>query len=119
MNKEKQKVDYGVDAPGVIRHLFLAGIALLLLSRFVPPVTVGGATFILRPMFRNTGIGCIAGGVLTAVYSKFMKFRRRLGVPQNCCLRLRSALDFSPVYGPTSLLPHFPLAGLPVTRSWR
>ena len=34
-------------------------------------------------------------------------------------LRLRSVLDFSPVYGPTSLLPHFPSTGLPVTRSWR
>ena len=77
MNKEKQKVDYGVDAPGVIRNLFLAGIALLLLSRFVPPVTVRGATFIFRPMFRNTGIGCIAGGLLMVVYSKFMKFRHR------------------------------------------
>jgi len=32
-------------------------------------VTVGGASFVFTPMFRNTGIGCIAGGVLmTASY---------------------------------------------------
>jgi hypothetical protein len=53
-----------VDALGVIRNLFLAGIALLALCRFVFQVTVGGATFVFTPMFRNTGIGCIAGGVL-------------------------------------------------------
>jgi len=46
-------VDYGVDAPGVIRNLFLAGIALLALCRFVFQVTVGGATFVFTPMFRT------------------------------------------------------------------
>jgi len=40
MSKEKRKVDYGVDAPGVIRNFLLAGIALLVLARFVPAVTV-------------------------------------------------------------------------------
>src|SRR6516162_10526553 len=74
MSKEKHKVDYGVDAPGVIRNFLLAGIALLVLARFVP-VTVRGVTFLLSPMFRSTAIGCIAIGVLMVVYSKFMKFR--------------------------------------------
>ena len=55
MSNEKQKVDYGVDAPGVIRNLFLAGLALLVLWRFVPAVTVGGATFIFTAMFRKHG----------------------------------------------------------------
>jgi SAM-dependent methyltransferase len=82
MSNEKQKVDYGVDAPGVIRNLFLAGLAMLVLWRFVPPVTVGGATFTFTPMFRNTGIGCIAGGVLMVLYSKFMKFRHRDKMPE-------------------------------------
>ena len=77
MSKEKHKVDYGVDAPGVIRNFLLAGIALLVLARFVPAVTVGGATFLFSPMFRSTAIGCIASGVLMVVYSKFMKFRHR------------------------------------------
>ena len=67
-------MDYGVDAPGVIRNFLLAGIALLVLARFVP-VTVRGVTFLLSPMFRSTAIGCIAIGVLMVVYSKFMKFR--------------------------------------------
>lgn len=57
-------MDYGVDGPGVMRNFLLTGIALLVLSRFVPAVTAGGATFIFSPMFRNTGIGCIASGVL-------------------------------------------------------
>ena len=38
-------MDYGVDAPGVIRNFLLAGIALLVLARFVP-VTVRGVTFL-------------------------------------------------------------------------
>ena len=69
-------MDYGVDAPGVIRNFLLAGIALLVLARFVP-VTVRGVTFLLSPMFRSTAIGCIASGVLMVLYSKFMKFRHR------------------------------------------
>ena len=36
MTKEKHKVDYGVDAPGVIRNFLLAGIALLVLSDSCP-----------------------------------------------------------------------------------
>jgi arsenite methyltransferase len=71
------KADYGVDAPGVIRNLFLAGVAALAFYRFLPSVTIGGVTLLLSPMFRNTAIGCIAGGVLMLVYSKFMKFRHR------------------------------------------
>jgi arsenite methyltransferase len=77
MNGEAAKADYGVDAPGVIRNLFLVGVAALALYRFLPSVTIGSVTLLLSPMFRNTAIGCIAGGVLMLVYSKFMKFRHR------------------------------------------
>lgn len=71
------KPDYGIDAPGVIRNLFLAGAACLLLFRFLPSLTVGSVTFLLSPMFRNTAIGCILGGLLMLVYSKSGKFRHR------------------------------------------
>jgi len=77
MSGGQTKPDYGVDAPGVIRNLFLAGAAALVLWRVLPSVTLGGVTLLLSPMFRNTAIGCFAGGVLMLVYSKFMKFAHR------------------------------------------
>jgi SAM-dependent methyltransferase len=77
MDGRTQKADYGVDAPGVIRNLFLAGIAALALSRFLPSVRVGGVTILVSPMFRNMAIGFLLGGVLMLLYSKFMKFGHR------------------------------------------
>jgi len=77
MSGEQKKPDYGVDAPGVIRNLFLAGIAALAVSRFLPSVKIGSVTLLLSPMFLNTGLGCITGGVLMLVYSKFMEFHHR------------------------------------------
>jgi SAM-dependent methyltransferase len=71
------KADYGIDAPGVIRNLFVVGIVCVALYRFLPNVTVGGVTFLLSPMFRNTAIGCFAGGVLMLAYSLWMKFGHR------------------------------------------
>jgi hypothetical protein len=56
MSKKKQKPDYGVNAPGVIRNLFVAGIAALALSRFLPSLTLGSVTFLSGPMFRNVAI---------------------------------------------------------------
>jgi len=66
-----------VDAPGVIRNLFLAGIAALALWPLLPSVTIGNVRILLSPMFQNIAVGFIAGGVLMLVYSKFMKFRHR------------------------------------------
>src|SRR5271166_3866870 len=77
MSGAGQKADYGLDAPGVVRNLFLAGIAAVALYALLPRATVGGITFILTPMFRNTAIGCFAGGVLMVLYSKYMKFGHR------------------------------------------
>jgi arsenite methyltransferase len=77
MSEEMRKPDYGVDAPGVIRNLFLAGIAAMALYPFLPSVTLGGVKLILSPMFLNTASACFAGGVLMLLYSKFMKFGHR------------------------------------------
>jgi arsenite methyltransferase len=77
MDGERQKPDYGLDAPGVVRNLFLAGIAALGLYRFLPNVTLGGVTLLLSPMSRNMAIGFLSGGVLMLLYSKFMKFGHR------------------------------------------
>jgi arsenite methyltransferase len=77
MSSSSTKPDYGIDAPGVVRNLFVAGAICVLLFRFLPNFTVGGVTFLLGLMFRNTGIGCFVGGTLMLVYSKFSKFRHR------------------------------------------
>jgi arsenite methyltransferase len=77
MSGASEKTDYGVDAPGVIRNLFLVGIAALALYRFLPSVQVGSVTLLLSPMFRNMAFGFFAGGVLMLLYSRFMKFGHR------------------------------------------
>ena len=71
------KPEYGIDAPGVIRNLLVGGVASLVVGRFVNSVTLGGITFILKPMFINTGIGCLLAGVLMLLYSKYGKFGHR------------------------------------------
>ncbi len=77
MSGKQTKADYGIDAPGVIRNLFLAGVACAAMYWILPAFTAGGVKVILMPMWRNAAIGCAAGGVLMLVYSKFMKFRHR------------------------------------------
>jgi ubiquinone/menaquinone biosynthesis C-methylase UbiE len=77
MSDAKPKPDYGIDAPGVIRNLFVAAAVALVLFRFLPRVTIGGVTLLIAPMFWNTAMGCITSGVLMLLYSKFMKFRHR------------------------------------------
>jgi SAM-dependent methyltransferase len=77
MSSEATKPDYGIDAPGVIRKLFLAGTACAAMYWVLPTLTLGGARLLLRPMWRNAAMGSIAGGVLMLWYSKFMKFRHR------------------------------------------
>jgi len=76
-NTEMPKPDYGIDAPGVIRNLFLVAAACAAMCWILPAVTAGGIQFILTPMWRNTAIGCAAGGALMLAYSKFMKFQHR------------------------------------------
>lgn len=77
MSGEAAKANYGLDAPGVVRNLFVVGAASLVASFFVHSWTVGGVTFLLTPMFRNTAIGCFLGGVLMVVYSLHGKFAHR------------------------------------------
>ena len=77
MSGERQKPDYGIDAPGVIRNLFVAAVACAAMYWILPKVTAGGIQFILTPMWRNGALGCAAGSALMLVYSKFMKFQHR------------------------------------------
>jgi SAM-dependent methyltransferase len=78
MNDPVEKLDYGIDAPNVLRNLFLFGVACLLLGIFGPPsVHAGNIEFVVRPMFFWTGILLIIEGVLFVVYVRFGKFRHR------------------------------------------
>lgn len=70
--------DYGIDAPAVLRNLFLAGIAGLVLGLAGPQTwTMGSATFVLRPMFLGIGIVFLAEASLYLLYVKYGKLRHR------------------------------------------
>jgi arsenite methyltransferase len=72
------KPDYGVDAPYVIRNLFLGAIACLLLGSFLPRhIHLGPVDFLPRPMFLVTGTLLVVEGLLFLLYVKFGKFRHR------------------------------------------
>jgi arsenite methyltransferase len=77
MNPNSAKPDYGIDAPGVIRNLILAAVALPLLGWFVPVLHLGPVIIIVRPAALPTAISCLLGAVLMISYSKSGKFRHR------------------------------------------
>lgn len=77
MTATQTKPDYGIDAPGVIRNLFLAALAVFLVAIFIPRLRLGGVIFILRPMAVNTAPAIALGGVLMLAYAKWGKFRHR------------------------------------------
>jgi len=72
-----QKPDYGIDAPGVVRNLIIVGLVCLPFGFFVPPLHFGQVTVIANGMFFGPGYGCLTGGLLMLVYSKWGKFRHR------------------------------------------
>ena len=75
--------DYGIDAPGVIRNLFLAGGAAVLLwaskvlGWWPAAITVGPIRFELAPMGIAVGVVCLAMGVWMLWTSKVGKIRER------------------------------------------
>jgi arsenite methyltransferase len=71
------KADYGIDAPGVIRNLFLTGAAVAVLCLLVHQFTLGPVTFVLYPNLFWTAGSFALGGVLMLLYSKVGKFRHR------------------------------------------
>src|SRR5512141_774411 len=78
-----RKADYAIDAPGVIRNLFVIGGVLLLAALFGPsrvgPVPAGGTSVTLevRGMFAGGAIACLLGGALMILYAESGKFRQR------------------------------------------
>jgi arsenite methyltransferase len=71
------KLDYGIDAPGVIRNLILIGFALLVLSWFLPVLTLGPIRFALRPTAIGVGSVCLLEGAAMLLYAKVGKFYHR------------------------------------------
>ena len=71
-----QKVDYGVDAPGVIRNLFLFAALALILYIWAPRISFAGVT-VETAGFIWIAVSCGLGGVAMVVYVKFGKFRHR------------------------------------------
>jgi arsenite methyltransferase len=78
-----RRADYGIDAPGVIRNLFVIGSLLLGALTFAPqrigPFRLGGTdvTVELRGMFAGGAISCLIGGALMIFYAEWGKFRHR------------------------------------------
>jgi arsenite methyltransferase len=72
------KADYGIDAPAVLRNLFLFGMVCLLLGALLPStVHVGPVAFKTKPMFFTTGACLIVEGFLYLLYVKHGKYRHR------------------------------------------
>jgi arsenite methyltransferase len=72
------KPNYGVDAPNVLRNLFLFGALCVLLVFITPRVLhLGHVDFTLHPMFAGTGGLLLAEAALFLLYVKFGKFRHR------------------------------------------
>jgi arsenite methyltransferase len=70
------KPNYGVDAPGVIRNLFIAALVCLLLVLFVPTIKIGSVIIECGGLAWSAG-GCALGGVLMLLYSLSGKYKHR------------------------------------------
>ena len=75
--RNPSKPDYGIDAPGVVRNLFIAGVLLPVLSSLFPVLRVGPAIFLWKSGAVVTGVLCLIEGVLMVVYAKHGKFIHR------------------------------------------
>lgn len=72
------KPDYGIDAPYVLRNLFLIGLACLLVAIFGPrAIHLGQVTFLPRPMLIGTGCLLLLESLLFLLYVKVGKFHHR------------------------------------------
>ena len=71
-----EKVNYGIDAPKVIRNLIIIGVLVGLLSVLFPKIEIGDLE-IITSGFIWTGITLVLVGVLMILYAKFGKFKHR------------------------------------------
>jgi arsenite methyltransferase len=76
----KPHVDYGLDAPGVCRGLFIGGLAAAVVGYFLVHWAFSrhnGVWIGLAFMVQNTGIGCVIGAAAMFASSRYGKFRVR------------------------------------------
>ena len=72
------KPDYGIDAPDVIRNLFLASACAIVIALFARALLhLGPLVVSLRVTAWAIGIGCAASGFLMLLYAKAGKFLHR------------------------------------------
>ncbi len=68
--------DYGVDAPGVIRNLFLIGV-IVFVAGFSPVFFHAAPMEAIGVVFLITGFVLVAEALLMVIYAKMGKFRHR------------------------------------------
>jgi arsenite methyltransferase len=72
------KPDYGIDAPNVLRNLFVIGVICLCLGLWGPVrVHIGTVDFLPKSMFLITGTFLLLEGCLYLLYVKVGKFHHR------------------------------------------
>lgn len=73
------KPDYGIDAPTVLRNLWIGAILCLGIAPFLPPMVHLGRSFAmnLRLTLFITGFICLAEALLFTLYVKYGKFKHR------------------------------------------
>jgi SAM-dependent methyltransferase len=72
------KPDYGIDAPAVLRNLFLFGFLCLMASFLIHgPLRIGNVVIYFKSMFFWTGAALTAEGFLYLLYVKVGKFHHR------------------------------------------
>jgi arsenite methyltransferase len=76
MSATTSKANYGIDAPGVVRNLFLAGLAIAIIPTFFPMMKIGSVDIDTGGLFWSAG-GCTLGGILMLVYSLYGKYKHR------------------------------------------
>ena len=72
-----KKLNYGIDAPKVIRNLLVIGFLLLLCSFFLPENLFPPISVFLKRSSLFPGISLIITGLLMIVYAKLGKFKHR------------------------------------------
>ncbi len=71
------KINYGIDAPVVIRNLLMIGGALILISVFLPSIGYSTLSGLIAHMVFWPGLFMVVEGLLMLLYAKWGKFRHR------------------------------------------
>lgn len=69
--------NYGIDAPTVIRNLFLGALAAIFIAFFFPVIELGPVRFLNRGAGIFAAVVCSGEALLMLLYAKWGKFRHR------------------------------------------